>query len=196
MLHIDPDGWLVEKNVTVIRRPNLRAGQMTHVHGIIIHQTGASTAQSTLSSYLSPGANGAHFLIDKDGAIYQTGSVYWKQKHVGKLRSRCLAELKCKPTETKLLSKMTVSAMNKHEMKKKVPERYPSNSDSIGIELVGGVVGTGRDPKFETATEAQNKSLAWLVKKLGLHFRLPLTEVFRHPEASRKDPHEAETARW
>lgn len=49
---------------------------MTHVYGIVVHQTGAATAKSTLASYRNPGANGAHFLIDKNGHIYQTGSVY------------------------------------------------------------------------------------------------------------------------
>jgi hypothetical protein len=196
MLALDKDGWVLSAKITILRRPNLAHGKMTHILGIIVHQTGAKSAQSTLDSYLRAGANGAHFLIDKDGSIYQTGSVYWRQWHVGKLRARCLVEHRCSPVETKLLGKMGVAAINRHEMTKSVPKRYPSNSDSIGIELVAGTVGSATDPAYEAATPSQNRSLAWLISELRQNFRVPLTEVFRHPQASYKDPHEAETARW
>ena len=73
MLTVDKDGWVLSAKVITMRRPKLSHGRMTHVSGIIVHQTGAKTAQSTLDSYLQAGANGAHFLIDKDGTIYQTG---------------------------------------------------------------------------------------------------------------------------
>jgi hypothetical protein len=77
-----------------------------------------------------------------------------------------------------------------------VPQRYPSNKDAIGTELVSAVVGNGKDPLFEAATDAQNKALGWLIEQLRQKFSLPLTEVFRHPQVSYKDSHEAETARW
>jgi hypothetical protein len=32
---------------------------------------------------------------------------------------------------------MSPTARHRHEIKKPVPDRYPSNADSIGIELVG-----------------------------------------------------------
>ena len=196
MLVLDPEGWAVSDKVQVMRRPNLKHGAMTTVAGIVVHQTGATTAQSTLSSYLNTGANGAHFLIDKDGTVYQTGSVLWKQWHVGKLRSRCLAEHTCTPVEAKSLIKLGATATNTAEMKKAVPARYPSNSDSIGIELVGGTVGTGVDPAYEVVPAAQNAALAWLVAELRQNFNVPLTEIFRHPQVSYKDPHEAESAQW
>src|ERR1035437_8490823 len=53
---------------------------------------GGANAQSALSSYNNPSANGTHFLIDKDGTIYQTASVFQQTWHVGKLRSRCRSE--------------------------------------------------------------------------------------------------------
>ena len=196
MLTIDPDGWVLSERVQITRRPNLRHGRMAVVHGIVVHQTGASTAQSSLNSYLAAGANGAHFLIDKDGTIFQTGSVFWQQWHVGKLRARCLAELACTPVETRLLSKMGATATNAHEKVKAVPARYPSNEDSIGIELVAGTTNNRLEPDYEAATPAQNASLAWLIGELRQNFGVPLTEVFRHPQISYKDPHEAESARW
>ncbi len=196
MLKIDQDGWVLDDRVQITRRPNLRHGRMDAVHGIIVHQTGAATAQSSLNSYLNAGANGAHFLIDKDGSIYQTGSVFWRQWHVGKLRARCLSELSCSPVEAKALAGKSVSAVNTRENTKAVPDRFPSNQDSIGIELVAGTVGQGANPQYEVATAAQNASLAWIVGQLRENFRVPLTEVLRHPQVSYKDPHEAESARW
>lgn len=86
--------------------------------------------------------------------------------------------------------------MNAREMKKSVPDRFPSNRDSIGIELVGGTIGQGKDPNYEPVTEEQNASLSWIVGELRQNFGVALTEVFRHPQVSRKDPHEAETAQW
>ena len=196
MLTIDPDGWVSDPKVNVTRRPNLQHWRMATVSGIIVHQTGAPTAQSTLNSDLQPRANGAHFLIDRDGQIYQTGSVFWKQWHVGKLRARCLAEHTCNPIEAKSLARMGASATNEHEKVKSVPDRYPSNDDSIGIELVAGTHGDAKNLDYDTATDAQNGSLGWLISQLRENFKVPLTEIFRHPQVSYKDEHEAESARW
>ena len=202
MAQIDKDGWVINAHVHLAKRAFQKHGAMTHVSGDIVHQTGASTAAASLNSYQSKGANGAHFLIDKDGSISQTGSVLWKLWHVGKLRARCLAEHRCTAVETKALSKMQPSAVNRHEMAKAAPDRYPANVDSVGIELVGGVIGDaadqpkGKDLPYEPATEAQNLSLKWLVDELRQNLGVPLTEIFRHPDVSRKNPHEAESARW
>lgn len=78
-------------------------------------------------------------------------------------------------------------------MKKNVPERFPSNEDSIGIELVGGVDNTNN---YEPATQAQNDSLRWLVQNLSLRLGIFGTEIFRHPTVSRKNASEASTAKW
>lgn len=110
----------------------IERGDMSQVNGIVIHQTGASTAASTFSSYAKRGANGAHFLIDKDGTIYQTASLLKATNHVGKLRSRCEAEQSCPKSNS------SVNDMHDRETAKNAGERYPSNQDAIGIELVGG----------------------------------------------------------
>jgi N-acetyl-anhydromuramyl-L-alanine amidase AmpD len=170
------------------------------VKGIIVHQTGGATAKSTLESYKIAGANGAHFLIDKDGTIYQTASVYKKTAHVGRLRSRCMLELKCTPAETKLNAKYSPTNEHDREKVKAVPARFPSNDDAIGIELVG--VASALDPKkpailtYETVTAEQNKSLKWLISELVMTLAIPVTEVFRHPTVSRKNDTEASTAKW
>lgn len=78
------------------------------------------------------------------------------------------------------------------------PERYPSNVDSIDIEIVGMAQGQGSDEKkvYESVTDAQNNSLRWLVRQLADTWNISLQEVFTHPTVSRKNLTEASTAKW
>ena len=198
MILFDPQGWAVEKAIRVDRYPGLRHGDLTAIHGIIVHQTGASTTASTLAQYRQAGSNGAHFLIEKEGAIIQTASVLWKVQHVGPLRARCLAEHSCSPVEAKTILHLGIKLGSVHELAKSTPSRYPANKDAIGIEIVGGTTTTQADGYigYEHVTAKQNASLRWLVEGLRQSFKVPVNEVFRHPEVSRKDPHEAESASW
>ncbi len=72
MLNINLQGQVVNSRVKPAIAPNIEHGLMTHVHGIIVHQTDGPSAKSALDSYSKGSPNGAHFLIDKDGTIYQT----------------------------------------------------------------------------------------------------------------------------
>ena len=117
--------------------PKIEREEMPKVNGLVIHQTDAPTVSSTLNSYALKGANGAHFLIDKDGTIYQTASLNQTTNHVGRLRSRCAQEKSCSPEETKLNQKHDPKGEAQREREKQAGDRFPSNSDSIGIELVG-----------------------------------------------------------
>lgn len=201
MLHIDQQGSVVDKRIIKAISPTIERGPMKTVRGLIVHQTGGATAQSTLDSYKRASANGAHFLIDKDGTIYQTASTKKQTWHVGKLKSRCMLEVRCTPAERRVNSKLSPSSENEREMKKTVPDRFPSNRDAIGIELVGETLPRGAaipEAKriYETVTDAQNESLRWLVRELAITLKIALTEVFRHPAVSRKNPSEASTAKW
>ena len=117
--------------------PKIERMEMPKVNGLIIHQTQSPSVNSTLNSYAQDKANGAHFLIDKDGTIYQTASLKRKTNHVGRLRSRCAQEKSCSPQEMKLNQKHDPKGESLRESKKPAGDRFPSNSDSIGIELVG-----------------------------------------------------------
>ena len=88
--------------------------------------------------------------------------------------------------------------MNKRESAKAVPDRFPSNEDALGIELVGAAIpaAAGGEPTYESVTAAQNDALKWLVGELTKSLGVPMTEIFRHPDVSRKNPSEASTARW
>ncbi|MFY2090295.1 N-acetylmuramoyl-L-alanine amidase [Achromobacter xylosoxidans] len=205
MLNINKEGEVLNPRIRLARSLPLEHGPMEKVNGIIVHQTGAPSARSTLNSYTQPRASGAHFLIDRDGTIYQTASVYRRTWHVGALRARCLVRHSCSPAELKTYNDLMkhrgwAIAIGKLEAKKAPPDRYPSNVDSIGIELVGDAT-PHNSPKdklvhYQAATPAQNSSLSWLIGELKSSMNVPMTEIFRHPEVSYKNSHEAESARW
>jgi N-acetyl-anhydromuramyl-L-alanine amidase AmpD len=195
---IDRRGHVIDQRVKLELRPILERGEMPAVHGIIVHQTDAPTAASSLNAYKTRPI-GAHFLIDKDGTIYQTASVTKRVSHVGRLKARCVAEHSCAPGEAARLHGLSTMLTNRAENLKTVPARYPSNADSIGIELVGAS-SPGATPHsdriYEAVTVAQNSSLVWLVDGLTQTLGISRTEIFRHPTASHKTPSEASTARW
>jgi len=198
MLTIDSSGHVINSKVTLYICPNIERGSMTVVTSIVVHQTDASTAQSTFNSYAAAKPNGAHFLIDKDGKIYQTASVYKRTNHVGTLKARCVVENRCTPTELKALQRFDPKGENQREQAKNHPDRYPANSDSIGIEIVGKAFKKPnvKEAVFESVTAEQNISLKWLVSELQVTLGLALNEVYRHPEVSYKNATEAKTASW
>ncbi len=199
MFIIDKNGRAIHKNIKLKINPLIEKNPMITVEGIIVHQTGGATAQSAFNSYNS-GNSGAHFLIDKDGTIYQTASLTKQTWHVGKLRSRCLAEMSCSPAELNALKKFDPSGTHQREMAKNVPNRYPSNQDSLGIEIVGQALPVSEpDPDkrtYEALTKEQSDSLKWLIQELSFSLKVPLTEVFRHPTVSYKNKTEAALASW
>ncbi|NUP84299.1 MAG: N-acetylmuramoyl-L-alanine amidase [Burkholderiaceae bacterium] len=193
MLSIDDRGQVVSSRVRLALRSGIERGDLPVVHAVVVHQTGSSTAASTLSSYDRPGSSGAHFLIDKDGTIFQTASLYRKTHHVGQIKSRCLAERSCAPAELQALrGKRVGSGIGRVESRKEYPRRYPANSDSIGIE----VVSQAPNNVFEPLTDAQQTSLQWLLTELLHTLRLARTDVYRHSEISWKQPSEASSAKW
>lgn len=213
--YIDDSGYLIAPGIQPAPRPHIEHGTLTTIRGIIVHQADSDTAQSTLSAYMKVGANGAHFLIDRDGTIYQTASLKRRTRHVGKLRSKCIAEHTCSPSELHILrnNEARPSVINRIEMRKTVPARYPSNDDAIGIEIVGRCTlpaeydqpGLTREARerirgekgiFEPVSVAQNAALHRLVADLTALLKVPEDQIYRHPEVSRKNPTEAETARW
>jgi len=196
-------GKLVDKKVSQKIYKSLQKGNMTTINAIVVHQTGASTAQHTFNSYTSS-SNGAHFLIDKSGQIYQTAHTNQKTYHVGKVRSRCIETKSCSKAELStansiylkkgLSYSVRVKNMHNHEKSKSYPNRYPTNNDSIGIEIVGNYI--KRNGTYESVNLKQNLSLKWLVNELTTHLKLQNNDIYKHPEVSYKQPSEAKTANW
>ncbi len=199
MSKINKDGMLIDSRINQRRFLSIEHGMLSGVHGIVVHQTDAPTAQHTFNGYKA-GGNGAHFLIDKNGRIYQTASIHKRCYHVGRLiKSKCLTINKnsCNSASMAKILAMSwtnqIKALDAHERAKTYSHRYPVNSDSIGIELVGKHI----DKKtYETITAQQNMSLQWLTGELYNHFSLTYSDVYKHPEVSYKNPGEASTAVW
>jgi N-acetyl-anhydromuramyl-L-alanine amidase AmpD len=197
------NGKLISSEVTDKVTSPIEKGALQKVDAIIVHQTGGTSAESTLSSY-KDGAEGAHFLIDTDGTIYQTARVNQKCWHIGKIRSRCYQLKTCTADELTdikgiLFAKnesysVRVKKLHDHESDKPYPERYPTNEDSIGIELVGGTDSKTGD--YDAVTKAQNASLTWLISTLEPLFNLSESDIYRHPEVSYKQSSEASSAKW
>lgn len=199
MSTIDKDGMLADPKIKLKRYKNIEHGKLPDVDAIVVHQTDAPTAQHTFNGY-NAGGNGAHFLVAKNGEIYQTASLYMRCYHVGRLiKSKCLTLKKanCKNTAmTKILTmswRAQIKALDTHERSKSYPDRYPVNSDSVGIELVGKHID---DKTYETLTAQQNTSLQWLIGELNKHFSTTASDVYRHPTVSYKNPGEASSAKW
>lgn len=197
MPKITPEGFFVDGRIIVRRYLNLEHGPISTVVAIVLHQTDSSTAQQTFNSYArSP--HGAHFLIDKNGQVYQTASLLTRCQHVGRhIRSRCLEIDKpsCDSVAMARIQAMSwsnhVRALDAHERAKPYPQRFPMNGDSIGIEIVGRSID---DKKYEAVTSEQNNSLQWLTGALYSHFSISSKDVFKHPQVSYKNPGEAASA--
>ena len=78
MSTVDKDGMLIDAKITLKRYTSIEHGNLSAVKAVVVHQTDAPTAQHTFNGY-NAGGNGAHFLIAKNGDIYQTASELIKQ---------------------------------------------------------------------------------------------------------------------
>lgn len=203
-MYIDEDGYIYDDRIERKIFKTIERGSLDSVNGIVVHQTDSSSAQSTFNSYGNKSANGAHFLIDKDGKVYQTASLFKITWHVGLLQSKCILQKVCQPTEVRLLELHTKKFWERKiskeisdiEREKSFPDRFPNNTDSIGIEIVGKAIGPKGEEVYETVTDKQNESLKWLVAELTSTFNVPMTEIHRHPNVGRKNKTEASTAKW
>ncbi|XKD93196.1 N-acetylmuramoyl-L-alanine amidase [Morganella morganii] len=175
---------------------------MDKVNSIVVHQTNTLAETHVFNSYSHAGSNGAHFLIDKDGVIYQTASLFKVTWHVGKMKSRCVIEKKCEPSELTKMANLELKGKYKDisdiEKARPFPDRYPGNIDSIGIEIVGKAydIKGKTTEEYESVNPKQNTSLKWLVSELIDSMDISTSEVYRHPDVGRKNETEASTASW
>lgn len=180
--HVDNTGYLTDAGIT--RRPMavLEHGTLQGPHAIVMHRTGGANAASALSAFAS--GTGTHFLIDKDGTIYQTASLQQKTHHVGKIRSRCDAEDTCAPGDQQALNALGFAPKPIHDREKvkPYPERFPMNEDSIGIEVVSRHAANG----WETPTPQQQASIGRLVGILQQQYGLGDRDVYEHDIISYK----------
>ncbi len=190
------DGKIVDKTVDVKTYASIEHGNINTITSIVLHRTDSSTASSTIQAYANGKESGAHFLIDKAGKIYQTadmGKICW---HVGILLPRCQIEKNCNPKELKTITALIhekgfsfgrrARNLSRHETGKKYPLRYPSNSDSIGIEVVGRFWPSKKS--FDKPTQQQLRSLKWLVELIVKEYNISIkNDVYTHGAIARKE---------
>ncbi|WP_083489656.1 peptidoglycan recognition protein family protein [Stenotrophomonas ginsengisoli] len=181
------DGWLTDPDIVRNEVAGLGRGRLNQVHAVVLHRTESATADSALRAFASgrDGVQyGTHFLVDKDGTIYQTASLEQRTLHVGKIKSRCVEEASCSPEEAALARQRgwSPTATYNHEKAKDYPQRYPLNEDSIGIEVVGRHLGG----KWEAPTAAQQASINRLINTLQQHYGIGDRDVYAHDVISNK----------
>ncbi|MFC4878390.1 N-acetylmuramoyl-L-alanine amidase [Microbulbifer halophilus] len=125
------NGLLIDPKVHQRVFPGLEKGPLNSVNALVIHQTGAPTAQHTFNSY-QKSSYGAHFLIDKSGKVYQTASLEKKAYHVGKIKSKCYENNNCKKAELQTVTSILfaqgkrystrISNLHSHEKAKPYPD--------------------------------------------------------------------------
>jgi hypothetical protein len=181
------DGWMTDPGIVRNEVNGLGRGRLGEVNAVVMHRTESATADSALRAFASgrDGVQyGTHFLIDKDGTVYQTASLQQRSLQVGRIKSRCFEEGNCSPEEAALATARgwNPTATHNHEKVKGYPQRYPLNEDSVGIEVVGRHV----DGKWEQPTAAQQASINQRVKTLQQHYGIGDRDVYAHDVISYK----------
>lgn len=190
-----PGKTVVPRLIPALEEKN--ADRLSAKHGIVLHRTASSTATSACNTFAQNKKGnriGAHYVVDKDGTIYQTASLDKRLEHVGSVKPRCRDQGTCTPEELKKYNgleggkirpskgKKAVDAISDDEKRKAYPDRYPTNDDSVGIEIVGRYNKGG----WEAPTPEQRESVAALVKSLQSRYGLSDQDVFPHSDIAWK----------
>lgn len=136
--------------------------------------------------------------------IYQTASLRKKTYHIGKIKSKCYETRECTKEQLQAVTNILfqqgekyltrIKNLHNSEKTKSYSDRYPTNSDSIGIEIVGNY--DQNTDSYESVNLLQNQSLQWLISKLFEVFSIAAADFYKHPEISYKKSSEASTATW
>ncbi|MBW5407114.1 N-acetylmuramoyl-L-alanine amidase [Morganella morganii] len=94
MLYIDDTGIVKSNRIKVKIFSKIEYDRMDKVTGIVVHQTNTPSASHTFNSYTHPKSDGAHFLVNRDGTICQTASLFKTTRHVGLMQSLCIVTKK------------------------------------------------------------------------------------------------------
>ena len=181
---VGKDGYLIDPDITKKSIPALEKGPLKDINAVVMHRTEGSSAQGAFNSFKT--GTGTHFLIDKDGTIYQTASLNEHTQHVGKIRGRCMEEGNCSKEEKAFFDKTgwNPKAIHDHEKAKPYPERFPMNSDSVGIEVVGSY--NAKTKTWDAPTPEQTASINKLVGMLQKEYGLNDKDVYKHDAISYK----------
>ena len=188
---IGADGYLTDPDITRTPIPALERGAMPAVNGIVLHRTMGSTAAGTLGHWRAEAQPyGTHFLIDRDGTIHQTASLEQHTAHVGRIRSRGEVEGSMATAEQQRLDDARAApgndyaAVHRIESGRSYPQRYPTNGDSVGIEVVATY--DQRTQTWQAPSEQQTASIRRLVGILQRNYGLDDHDIYQHDAISYK----------
>jgi len=184
----------------VLEKGNLPKEQ---TKAIILHRTETSTLQA-INGFLM--GVGTHFLIDKDGTIYQCANLYQWTQHVGKIGSKHYDNNTCGENykrkilayyQGKIISQIHDNVRKEEEKNFAYPNRYPINNEAIGIGVVGKATDIKKLPinkkypnitfytaTWDTPTQAQKDSIKNLVEILKKEYNLSNNDIYEHDDIS------------
>lgn len=185
-VYVDEKGYV--QNAGFVLKPiaALDKGAMDGPKAVVLHRTDSRGLASPLQSF--EGGIGTHFIVDKDGCVYQTASLLRKTAHVGKIKSRCFEGGSCPVDEMKKIKSWgwAPAKVYAHEKSKDYPARYPMNEDSVGIETVADHDGTS----WEAPTPAQASAIQSIIQILKGEYGLDNADIYEHDKISYKTPGE------
>lgn len=185
-VYVDEQGYVQNAGLVFKPIPALEHGALQGPHALVLHRTVSSTARSSLNAFAR--GIGTHFLIDKDGTIYQTASLLQKTYHVGPIRSRCFEEGTCDAAEQSAVESLerrqAYREVHNREKVKPYPDRFPMNEDSVGIEVVAMYTEATR--QWDPPTPEQSESITLLARILKTQYSLTDADIYEHDRISRK----------
>lgn len=185
-VYIDAKGYIQNAGFVIKPVASLEKGTIRGPRAVVLHRTDSRAIESPLKSFER--GIGTHFIVDKDGTVYQTASLLKKTFHVGKIKSRCFEGGSCPIEEKKMLRSWgwAPDRIYDHEKVKAYPERYPMNEDSVGIETVADHDGKA----WESVTPSQSVSIQSIIQILKHEYGLGNADIYEHDKISYKTPGE------
>ncbi|KGM53375.1 hypothetical protein N800_06400 [Lysobacter daejeonensis GH1-9] len=185
-VYVDEKGYV--QNAGFVLKPiaALEKGTMDGPKAVVLHRTDSGGIASPLKSFES--GIGTHFIVDKDGTVYQAASLLKKTAHVGKIKSRCFDSGSCPVDEMKKIKSWgwAPAKVYAHEKSKDYPARYPMNEDSVGIETVADHDGKS----WEAPTPAQARAIQSIIQIIKREYGLDNADIYEHDRISYKTPGE------
>ena len=180
--YVDDEGWVQNAGFTLKSISALEKGLIDGPKAVVLHRTDSTKVDSPLKSF--EGGVGTHFIVDKDGTVYQCASLLKRTAHVGKIRSKCYESGSCSADETKRIKGWgwAPTKIYDNEKVKSYPDRFPLNEDSVGIETVADHDGVS----WEAPTADQEKSIKSIVKILQEKYGLTDSDIYEHDNISYK----------
>lgn len=185
-VYVDEKGYV--QNAGFVLKPiaALEKGTMDGPKAVVLHRTDSGGIASPLKSFES--GIGTHFIVDKDGTVYQAASLLKKTAHVGKIKSRCFDSGSCPVDEMKKIKSWgwAPAKVYAHEKSKDYPARYPMNEDSVGIETVADHDGKS----WEAPTPVQARAIQSIIQIIKREYGLDNADIYEHDRISYKTPGE------